>query len=92
MVSVVEKVGLAPEVKQSYANVIKILFDRVLSAETYQINDQVVEHVDTMLREIAKYSKAIKELAFQALYSAINFLTGNITKSIIANWYINNQI
>lgn len=91
MAAVTEKVGLTSEVKQSYANVIKILFDGVLSAEPDQINDQVVEHVDTMLREIAKCSEAIKKLAFETLYSVINLPLGGLTSSIIMNWYINNQ-
>lgn len=71
MVSVQERVALTQDVKQTYADAIGILFGGVLTATADQINDQVVEHVDTMLREIVKCSEKITSLSFDLFYKIV---------------------
>lgn len=61
---------LTPEIRHAYANAIQILFGGAVSATPDDINDAVVDDIDTMIREISKCSKDLTEFYFGFIYDA----------------------
>ena len=59
---------LTPELKRAYADVIDLQFNNVIKATPDQINQQVVDDIDTMMIEIAKCSQAMAQFGFEVVY------------------------
>lgn len=72
------------ETKEAYANLINILFNGVIKAEAYQINDTVVKLVDNMVIDITKCSEAISSFGFDVIYET----TAGIVAGLILDTFI----
>lgn len=75
---------LTPELQQAYSDAIQILFGGVVESTPDDINDAVVDDIDTMIVSIAQCSKEITELGFKAIYTvSLNPLIGFVLNDIL---------
>lgn len=74
---------LTPVLKQAYVDAIQSLFGGSVQASTDQINQAVVDDIDTMMIQIAKCSETITKLSFGLVYSAtVGIVVGHVISKI----------
>lgn len=56
------------EKQQAYVDAIEILFAGAIKLQAYQINDQVMKSVDSMITDITKCSQRIASFGFDVIY------------------------
>jgi len=82
---------LTPELRQAYHDAVQTLFAGTLQSTPDDINQEVVDDIDTMMIEISKCSKAFTELGFNLIYEAtvqvaVGYVISKILDGLAANY------